>query len=159
MDRKFKKIILITICILIFVNAFFVQLCNVSGNSMDPTLKEGQVLLINKIDRTYNRMDIVILNNHGKWLIKRIVALPNETIKINNDMIQINGLVIDDVVTCRTDPGIAVEEIALQDDEYFVLGDNRTNSLDSRDERLGIVKESQIIGKIQFSLLPLKIIK
>lgn len=135
------------------ISIFFAQVCVVRGDSMLPTFKNGDVIVIEKITKNYDRMDVVVVNANGRKIIKRIIALPGEEIQIKNGKVFVNGEEIEDVVECETAyAGIAKDAILLGDDEYFVLGDNRKNSLDSRDESIGIVKEKKITGKmIRFS--------
>ena len=129
-------------------------MCRVSGPSMFPTLKDGDILLMNKISKDYDRMDIVVVRKNYKLLIKRIVALPGEEIEIKDNNIYINGEQIEDVVDCVTLPGIAENGIKLKENEYFVLGDNRENSADSRNEAIGVVKKSEIMGEPFWSMFP-----
>ena len=158
--KKHAKLIYAGIVSLILVlSSFFVQICTVSGESMCPTFDAGNLLLMNKISYEINRMDVVVIKKDGNLLIKRIVGLPGEDIKIENNKILINQVQIEDIVNCETDPGIAESGISLKSGEYFVLGDNRNVSLDSRDERVGIIKESEIVGKVVFSIFPLAPVK
>ena len=88
--------------------------------------------------------------------IKRVIALPGETVQIKDGMIYINGeLYLEQKdYPVITNPGLASEELKLEDKEYFVLGDNRNNSVDSRFADVGMVKSSDIEGKVWFVLSP-----
>lgn len=132
----------------LLITTFLFQFCKVSGASMEPTLKEGDVLLINKISKDYERYDVVVVVHNGVLLIKRLIALPGETIQIKDNDIYVNGSKINDVVSCNTMPRLAENKIQLSENEYFVLGDNRPNSYDSRD--IGPVNKNDVIGKIVF---------
>lgn len=147
--------ILICICSILF-NMFFYQLAFVNGNSMFPTMKDGQLLIIDKISstETYKRGDIIIFDVDGKKLIKRLVALPGETVQIKNNDIYINDNKIEDYVDIdMEDIGCLENTITLNKDEYVFLGDNRNNSSDSR--KYGPIKKEKIIGKIIFRFFPL----
>lgn len=147
-DKIFDRALLIFAALFAITSIFFAQICVVAGDSMLPNLHDSDVLVIEKITDNYERMDVVVINWNKQKLIKRIVALPGEKIKIENDKIYINGEEITDIVNVSMGyTGIAAEEITLGDNEYFVLGDNRENSLDSRDESVGVIKKENIVGK------------
>ena len=112
---------------------------------MEPTLRDKQIVLIKKYNLDLNYNDIVVIKKNNKIIIKRIVGIPKDTVKIE-DYVYINGKKIDDLST--EDAGIASKEITLKEDEYFVLGDNRQNSIDSRFQEIGNIKANEIIGKI-----------
>lgn len=155
-ERKVNIIVICAAVLAIIINTFFFQLCIVSGRSMYPTFSEKNLLLMDKVTDDYERMDIIILKKNGVLMVKRIVALPGENVKIESDKIFINGSEIQDIVECATEPGIAENEIQLGEKEYFVLGDNRGNSVDSRNEKIGIIKESEIVGEVIISVFPFK---
>lgn len=158
------KTVIFTVIAALLIVRFVAQPVVVDGHSMDDTLHDGEKLLIEKITRYYgglDRYDIVVLdpeNEEGSLYIKRIVGLPGETIRIDGEgNIYINGEVLKDDVygTERIlDPGRAWEEITLGEDEYFVMGDNRNDSLDSRFEDVGNVNRKQIIGRVIIQMFP-----
>jgi signal peptidase I len=155
--KDFMKSILTSVAIALFVVAFVVQIGNVQGASMEPTFYDSEKIIIWKVFNNYERNDIIIFNTdttHGQ-LIKRVIGLPGETVQIINNDIYINNEKIDDVIDVKMkDYGIADKSITLREGEYFVLGDNRNNSLDSRAETIGVIKESQIIGKVILRINP-----
>ena len=124
---------------------FFYQLCVVHGDSMSPTLKNKNIVLIKKYNLELKHNDIIIVKKNNKIIIKRLVGLPNDTVKIE-DYLYINEKKYDNKYIENS--GIAGEEIFLNDNEYFVLGDNRQASIDSRSEEIGIVLKDEIVGKI-----------
>lgn len=134
---------------------------SVVGDSMEPALYNGQEILINRFIYRLSspkRGDVVVFlpngNQNTHYYVKRIVALPGETIQITNGRVYINGEMLeeDELYDKISDPGIAENEITLESDEYFVLGDNRNSSEDSRSGNIGAVKKDTIIGKAWFHL-------
>ena len=156
--------VVIIVCFLIIT--FIGERTTVVGDSMLPTLHDGDNLWIDKISYRFSdpkRFDVVIFpprNNSQKIYIKRIIGLPGETVEIKeNGDILINGeKLIENYGMEVIDPdrrGLASSPITLGKDEYFVLGDNRNNSEDSRRSIVGNVKKKEIIGKAVFRLSPL----
>lgn len=163
-----RTVIITVIAAILFVQ-FIAQPVVVDGHSMDDTLHDGERLLIEKVTRYYgglDRYDIVVLdpgNAEGSLYIKRIIGLPGETIHIDwEGNIYINGKPLEDDVYGKEkilEPGRAYEDIILGEDEYFVMGDNRNDSLDSRFEEVGNVKQNQIIGRVVIQLFPFHMVK
>jgi signal peptidase I len=135
--------------IVFLITHFFIQLCFVNGNSMQPTLNSGNIIIIKKFDLSIKNNDIVVIRKNKKTLIKRVVGIPNDKIIIKDDTLYVNDLKFDNRITSYS--GNAKEEITLADDEYYVLGDNRSNSIDSRYEEIGIIKKDEIIGIMLFN--------
>ena len=100
-----------------------------------------------KYDLKLKYNDIVVINKDKKTIIKRIVGLPNDKIRIDDYLI-VNDEQFDDKLI--NNKGKITEELILKSDEYFVLGDNRDNSIDSRFDEIGIIKEKEIKGKVLF---------
>ena len=142
---------IIIIVIVVFVRTFIITPVKVNGNSMYPTLRGNEIMLLNKLGNI-ERFDIVVikLDDYDEELIKRIIGLPGETVEIKNNEVYINDELLEDEygygVTYNIDP------ITLGDDEYFVLGDNRIISLDSRS--FGTVKRNEIKGTTNFIMYP-----
>lgn len=152
--KKFLKenlSFIIIIIIVILIRCFVVTPVRVNGSSMSPTLEEKDVLLLYKLS-SLEREDIVVISKEleGASLIKRIIGLPNEKIKCINGTIFINGKKYDD----KYGYGITsdFDEITLNSDEYFVMGDNRIVSKDSR--MLGPIEENFIEGTTSIILYP-----
>ena len=133
---------LIFICLFI-IPKYVMQRTSVSGQSMEDTLHNKESLLINKISYRFHdpeRYDIIVFYPHGKevddseFYIKRVYGLPGETIQIKENTIYINGQPIEDkyAKNAMDEAGLAEKPYTLKDDEFFVLGDNREVSLDSR---------------------------
>ena len=120
---------------------------------MLPTLKDGNIVCMQKYNLNLKNNDIVVIRKNGIMMIKRVIGLPNDTIKIDK-YIYVNGNKNDDLYI--QDSGQADNEITLKENEYFVLGDNRQNSIDSRFEEVGIIHKDEIIGKIVFRKVELQ---
>ena len=149
------------IVIVVLIRTFIVTPVIVSGSSMDPTLNNGNILILNKLAKTYNRDDIVVIDVKVKGkrerIVKRIIGLPGETVKYDNNILYINGKRTHDDFRMKTrdyDLSKYTEYDKIPEGYYFVLGDNRTNSMDSRDYKIGLVKKSQILGKPIFRIWP-----
>ena len=131
---------------------------------MEPTLSAGQTCLINEAAYRLSRPkrgDIIVFRSgngrYGEGLrIKRIVGLPGETVQISEGRILINGEEMKDDFASIVDPGVASEQVTLDADEYFVLGDNRNGSEDSRYDAVGNIAESEIVGKLWLRVLPFR---
>ncbi len=134
---------------------------SVIGVSMEPGLYNGQEILINHLIYKFvnpNRGDVVVFlpngNQNTHYYVKRVVGLPGETIQIRDERLYVNGVLAeeDESYDKMADAGIAENEITLGIDEYFVLGDNRNNSEDSRSGNIGPIKRDDITGKAWFHM-------
>lgn len=163
MKRIVKELIpyiIIVICVVLF-RTFIATPVVVDGPSMDPTLKNGQLLILEKIDKNYKRMDIVVvktkIDGSKERLVKRIIGLPGEIIEYKHDKLYVNGKIVKDQFSSITDR-FSIEEIyntkKIPEGYYFVMGDNRNVSLDSRDKRVGFIKKNEIVGKAVFRIFP-----
>ncbi len=142
---------IIIIVVVVFIRTFIITPVKVNGTSMYPTLEGDEIMLLNKLG-AIDRFDIVVLKLDGEQnnLIKRIIGLPGETVEIKNNEIYINDELLDDPygtgITYNIDP------VTLGEDEYFILGDNRIVSLDSR--VFGKIHRSEIKGTTNFIMYP-----
>ena len=160
--KVIKEIVIWVLLIVITITASYLTTTNiflktiVSGNAMEPTLKEGQVVIVNKLEyyfKSPKRNDVIVYKQsnkeHSYFEIKRVIGLPGETVKIKNGFVYINDEAIKEKV--KTDiisnSGLAEEGVRLDDNEYFVLGDNRNDSEDSRFASVGNILKNEIIGK------------
>lgn len=147
---------------LAFVIVFSVGMCtSVIGDSMEPALYNGQKILMNRIVyrlSTPKRGDVVVFlpngNQNSHYYVKRVVGLPGETIQIREGRVYIDGVLLEEPeeLDKMIDAGIAQNELTLAVDEFFVLGDNRNSSEDSRSGNIGAVNKNTIIGKAWFHM-------
>lgn len=160
----------ILVLIIFLIHQYGVQRNIVNGKSMEPSLENRDSVLVDKLSyRFFNpqRYDVVLFpytkqNGEKIYLIKRIIGLPGEKITIKKGKVYINGEKLDDTYGLESikDPGYAKTTIQLDDDSYFVLGDNRNNSTDSRSlDRygtpvIGSIKKDEIIGRVFFRVYP-----
>lgn len=145
--------IIIVVIALLLCRGFMCDIMLVDGNSMNPAYKDGDMIFVNKIkyqitSPTYG--DMVILRSDDKYLVKRIVACPGDRVYISNGSLYVNGMESPYNYDYIADAGMAAEEISLNDDEYFVMGDNRNQSTDSR--KLGAVNKNDIKGEAKSQL-------
>ena len=133
------------------------------GDSMAETLKDGDVILINKVSYLYGepkRNDVIVFdqgsNEHSYNNVKRVIGIPGDKVEIINGSVYINGEKFEEVIKVEEMKvsGLAENEIVLQDNEFFVLGDNRNSSEDSRFSNIGTVVREDIIGKAFFRISP-----
>lgn len=142
---------------------FVGQRTQVSGSSMETTLSDGDQLIVDKISyrfRAPKRYDIVVFPyqyEENTYYIKRIIGLPGETVQIVDGYVYIDGQQLDEHYgnEVMLDPGIAEEPVTLGDDEYFVLGDNRNNSQDSRAANVGVIHRKDLLGRAWIRIWPL----
>lgn len=170
---KKKSIVKEVICWIIYLAIIFAaawlilhyvgEHTQVSGESMYPTLNDGDNLIVDKVSYRFvdpGRFDIIVFPfqyQADTFYIKRIIGLPGETVQISDGKIYINGRLLDDEYGYGeiSNPGLASSPITLKQDEYFVLGDNRNNSTDSREPSVGNVSRDDIIGRALFRFWPL----
>ena len=150
--KEFSPYVIIMVTVLL-VKAFIFTPVIVNGESMMNTLHERDVMILNKIGMRLNgieRFDIVVIETNNSKIIKRIIALPGESVEYIDNVLYINGEVIDDPYASSMTGDIAYQ--VMSDDMYFALGDNRGDSLDS--EELGPFNKNQILGKATFIIYP-----
>lgn len=144
----------LTFLVVIIISIYIISLQQVYGPSMNNTLKEGDIMILDKISyhiKSIQRNDIVVISFDNKIMIKRIIGLPKEKIEYKNNVLYINDKRYEEVnIEFKTGDFAPIE---LANDQYFVMGDNRLNSLDSRS--YGPIKRENIIGRSNFRLWPL----
>lgn len=168
-DSVFKTLcgwilyILVIIGVTYLIITYVGQRTRVSGSSMETTLSDGDNLIVDKLSYRFNdpeRYDIIVFPfkyEENTYYIKRIIGLPGETIQVIDGYVYINGELMESDIygaDVMDSPGIAQEPIVLGEDEYFVLGDNRNHSSDSRDPSVGVLTREDLIGKAWVRIYP-----
>ena len=155
--------LLVVLCAAYLIITYVGQRTQVSGSSMETTLSDGDNLLVDKITYRFSepkRFDIIVFPfqyDTDTYYIKRIIGMPGETVQIDYDgNIYINGSLLEESYGREViqNPGRAAEPITLGKDEYFVMGDNRNNSSDSRDPSVGNIHRKDIIGRAWVRIWP-----
>ena len=166
MKREFRKLFVyaaVVIGLTFFVITFVAQRTQVNGESMYPALHDKDNLIVDKFSYHFcdpKRYDIVVFPYHYKdrtYYIKRVIGLPGETVQIKDGYIYINGEQLEENYGAEVmqDGGRAEEPVTLGADEYFVLGDNRNRSDDSRYENVGNLNRNKIVGRAWVRIWPL----
>ena len=142
----------IIILVVIFIKVFIVSPIRVNGESMDSTLHDGDIMLLDEVSYRFSdiqRFDIVVIHREDEYLIKRVIGLPGEKIKYVDGKLYVNGKYVkEDFKHKKTNDFSAI----IDEENYFVMGDNRTNSTDSRS--FGTVSQDQILGKTSLTIFP-----
>lgn len=161
MKKETKKELIIygsIILAIILIRTFVITPVRVNGSSMYSTLKDGEIMILNKLDyklHDIERFDIVVVKTDEKKIIKRVIGLPGETLKYEDNTLYINDKKIDEPYLKDATEDFNITSLGydkIPDDCYFVLGDNRDNSSDSR--IIGPIKKSQITGSASLVLFP-----
>lgn len=149
---KENIVFLIILTAIIITRIFFFSPIRVNGTSMYPTLQDKEFMILNKISlkQGINRFDIVVVQENNKHIIKRVIGLPGESVMYKNDKLYINGKAVEDNYskTATND----FDNVVLGENEYFVMGDNRIVSKDSR--VIGPVNIKNIKGKTNLIIFP-----
>lgn len=160
MKENIKKILpyIIIVLIVLFIKIFIVTPIKVNGESMLPTLNEKDIMILNKTAYYFNepkRFDIVVVNMKDEYLIKRVIGLPGEAIEYIDNTLYVDGKKVKEPFKHGKTDDFNIEKLGsdkVPENTYLVLGDNRQNSLDSRE--LGFIKEEQLLGKTNLIVLP-----
>ena len=155
--------ILIVVGLTYLILTYVGQRTRVSGHSMETTLSDGDNLIVDKLSYRFGdpkRYDIIVFPYKYKentYYIKRIIGLPGETVQVTDGYAYIDGELLESDVygaEIMDNSGIAGEPLTLDEDEYFVLGDNRNNSSDSRDPSVGILTREDLLGRAWIRIYP-----
>lgn len=163
--EKLKKIIkevypyFVIVLVVVLVRSFIITPAIVDGKSMYPTLNDNNIVILNKLDYKINglkRFDIIVVDYNGEKLIKRVIGLPGEHIEYKNNMLFINGYLTNENFNHDNTSDFKLEMIGylkIPGDKYFVVGDNRNHSTDSR--MIGLIDKKNIKGKVSLRLFPI----
>ena len=163
--RKLIRIIkevypyVVVVLIVVLIRTFLVTPARVDGSSMEPTLSNNNLVILNKLDYRLNdikRFDIVVVKYGNEKLIKRVIGLPGEHVEYIDGLLYIDGIIVKENFTHKKTNDFKIEtlgRINVPADTYFVVGDNRGNSSDSR--MFGPVDKSQILGSVQYRFFPI----
>lgn len=162
--RHRKKIIasvvrsvVVFVAIISIISNIWVPILRVTGNTMEPTIKEGQFVYVSKIAEI-SKSDIVAFYYNNKILVKRVIAMPGDWVYITPDgTVYVNDVALEEPYILQKSIGNCNIEFPYQVpvSRLFVMGDNREISLDSRNNEIGCISEEQLIGKIAFKVWPL----
>ncbi len=157
--KQIKEFIpyIIIILVVVLIRTFIATPVKVDGSSMVPNLHDGDLLILNKLDKTYERFDVVVVNYNNTKLVKRVIGLPGEHVEYKDNKLYINGKVIEEKFIDTETKDFTVDYLGynkIPKNYYFVVGDNRQNSMDSR--MIGLINKKDIIGTTSFRLWPIK---
>ena len=149
----------IVILVVVIIRTFFITPAIVDGKSMYPTLDNNNVVILNKIDyrlSDINRFDVVVIKLEKEKLIKRVIGLPGEHVEYKDGNLYVDGFMVDEDFNHADTNDFKLESIGylkIPGDKYFVVGDNRMNSTDSR--VLGLIDKEDILGSVSYRIFPI----
>lgn len=155
---KFLKEIcpyVIIILVVVLIRTFIITPVRVKGDSMVPTLKNGEILLLQKWNHDFKRFDIAVIKYNETKLVKRVIGLPGEHVEYQDNILYVNGKKVSETFNHAKTDDFKLEELGydkIPDDYYLVLGDNRVNSTDSR--VIGLISKKEMKGKTGFIIYP-----
>lgn len=163
--ERIKKIIknvypyVIVVIVVVLIRTFIITPAVVDGKSMEPTLSDNNVIILNKLDYKLNdieRFDVVVVDWNGEKLVKRVIGLPGEHVEYKNNELYVDGFKTEEDFNHATTADFKLETIGyltIPGDKYFVVGDNRENSTDSR--YIGLIDKEDILGSVDLRIFPL----
>ncbi len=168
--ERIKKILkdvypyIIVVIVVVLLRSFIITPAVVDGESMEPTLYDNNIILLNKLSlklTDIKRNDIVVVDWNGEKIVKRVIGLPGEHIEYKNNNLYVDGILEIEDFTHTDTADFKLEEIGYKTiggDKYFVVGDNRPHSNDSR-MQVGLVDKKDILGKVNLRIFPINKIK
>ena len=154
MLRNTLAVLIVVAAIAVLISTLFMPVIQVSGDSMEPGLKDGDILLLIKTKK-FDRGDICCISWHNKMLLKRVVGLPGGRVDIDKDgNVSVNGKVLDEPYATDKSLGECDVQFPLTvpENSLFVLGDKRATSIDSRSSAIGCVDKQQVVGRVLFTI-------
>lgn len=155
------SVLIVVAAVAVLIATLFIPILQISGDSMSPTLENDEIVLLIK-NKDFERGDIIGFYYQGKILLKRVIGLPGDTVVIDADgNVYVNGEILEESYLSEKSLGNCDLEFpfSVPQTQYFVLGDRRTNSVDSRNTIIGTVKADAIIGKVFLRVWPLSHIR
>lgn len=156
--KEITSYVLIIVIVLLIKKFIFTPI-RVNGDSMYPTLKNNDIMILNEIGYYINgveRFDIVVVDTNGEKIIKRIIGLPGDKVEYKDNQLFINDKLVEEEFNHAETLDFSVNKDLgyeiIPNDYYFVVGDNRVNSVDSR--MIGLVHKKQILGKTNYVVYP-----
>lgn len=152
---------ILIIILVVLLRIFIFDPVRVDGTSMDTTLQSGEIMILNKIYYRKNdikRFDIVVIDEGDRDIIKRVIGMPGETIAYREGKLYINGEVMEDPYPSTNTNDFSLEKIGhkrIPADSYFVMGDNRSVSADSRIPEIGVINKDKILGRAKLVIWPI----
>ena len=143
---------LLLLVLIIIIKFFVVSPIRVNGDSMNPTLEDRDIMILDEISYRFSeikRFDIVVVRKNGEYLIKRVIGLPGDTIRYEDNTLYINDKKVEEKFEHEDTKDF---ETKVPNNRYFIMGDNRINSVDSR--MIGPVTKREILGKTNFTIYP-----
>lgn len=145
----------VIVLVVVLIRTFIITPVRVNGKSMEGTLHDGDLLLLEKYDNDYERFDIIVAKYNNEKLVKRVIGLPGDTVEYRNNILYINGEKVDESFTDEKTEDFSLKQLGydkIPEGYYFIVGDNRDDSLDSR--YIGLFKKDSIEGKVVFRIFP-----
>lgn len=160
MNKVLKEILsyALIVVLVILIKKYIFSPIKVNGDSMYPTLHDNDIMILNEIGYYLNRVerfDIVVVDTGNDKIIKRVIGLPGETVKFKDNKLYINDKEVEEKFEHAITHNFELSEIDVEvipEGYYFVVGDNRKDSLDSR--TIGLISKKQIMGKTNFTIFP-----
>ena len=151
--KKFKVYDILFFILALFICYFF-RFATVSGQSMENTLHDGDLVLVSKLSNEYNRDDIVVFKEDklNSYLIKRVIGKSGDTVSFKSNKVYLNNELLEEPYIKSQDSYYTDNTVFVEDNNYFVMGDNRNNSLDSRSSSVGLVSNDIIFGKVVLNI-------
>lgn len=151
------SVLMVVAALAVLIATLFLPVLQISGTSMEPTLYNGDIIILLKT-RSYDQGDLCSFAYENKYLIKRIIGRPGDTVQINGDgVVFVNGTALDEPYVTEQALGECDIEFPYQvpDNHYFVMGDHRSTSIDSRSSAIGCVNKDQIVGRVVLRVWPI----